>query len=334
MQRKLLYYPYIDIPSKELIRKAILYWDKLSTIVPYEYDFQKHLNSEVEMLFNEGIYEPKSTSDLFLNEELFNDFKNRIIKYFQGRPYYQKKSLSKIHNNKFPKVKIHINKHIYYLIDFLEEKGLIVGKSGEWVYMPQNVAQAYMSILATYLAKADEDYTIPITDEEKYEKIAFNLKRLRKTRSLTYSIGLQILMENLPAPSPEVPLEKIIKFKEKHRYELLNFRKFLDEQFSSIKNSEDEYELKEKIIKFKENLEKEIYEIKFLLDDYHVETMTFSAKALLEIIPKIFIKPIETIGNIGNIISLPIKKKQLENAISKNELSYIYYGFQENIFEK
>ena len=37
-KHSLLYYPTIQIPSGQWLKKAVLYWDEVSSIVPQDYD--------------------------------------------------------------------------------------------------------------------------------------------------------------------------------------------------------------------------------------------------------------------------------------------------------
>lgn len=66
MAQSILYYPKIDIQDGAWLRNAILYWDEVSSIVPYEeYD---NLSVELQYLKNLGVYSPIYPRDLFVSE--------------------------------------------------------------------------------------------------------------------------------------------------------------------------------------------------------------------------------------------------------------------------
>ena len=45
MAQTILYYPTINIPNENWLKNALLYWDNISSIVPYEdyYNLSPHL---------------------------------------------------------------------------------------------------------------------------------------------------------------------------------------------------------------------------------------------------------------------------------------------------
>lgn len=70
----ILYYPTIDIVDEVLLKRTLLYWDEICTIVPYS---QYPLPNRIELLQEHNCYRPIYPKDIFTdntdNYELFFD---------------------------------------------------------------------------------------------------------------------------------------------------------------------------------------------------------------------------------------------------------------------
>ena len=66
MAQTILYYPTIDIQDSTWLRNALLYWDNISSIVPYE----NYSDFSPELLYLQecGIYKPVFPQDLFCSK--------------------------------------------------------------------------------------------------------------------------------------------------------------------------------------------------------------------------------------------------------------------------
>ena len=105
MPRTILYYPTINIPDESWLKKTILYWDNVSSIVPDEDYYRRdivNMNEDMRYLIDNGIYRPTFPSELFtssnfdrFNEELERTFISRSSKNFYGdkRTYIHRKKL-------------------------------------------------------------------------------------------------------------------------------------------------------------------------------------------------------------------------------------------------
>ena len=72
MAQTILYYPYINIQDGTWLRNAILYWDEVSSIVPY--DNYPDLSPELLYLQESGAYKAVYPRDLFFSEfKLLNE---------------------------------------------------------------------------------------------------------------------------------------------------------------------------------------------------------------------------------------------------------------------
>ena len=76
MAQTILYYPTINIQDSAWLRNAVLYWDEVSSIVPYE-DYP-NFSPEVLFLQRSGVYKAVYPQKLF-SSEFAEDFCNSII---------------------------------------------------------------------------------------------------------------------------------------------------------------------------------------------------------------------------------------------------------------
>ena len=70
----ILYYPYIKIEDGKWLRNAILYWDKIASIVP-SIDYDEYHSSEVDFLEDQGMYIPVNPRIITDHPEIYNQFK-------------------------------------------------------------------------------------------------------------------------------------------------------------------------------------------------------------------------------------------------------------------
>ena len=60
--RTVLYYPTIEIPSDRWLRQALLYWDRVGSIVPRSFDDYQdsqaiaRFGPDIEYLYGEGVF--------------------------------------------------------------------------------------------------------------------------------------------------------------------------------------------------------------------------------------------------------------------------------------
>jgi hypothetical protein len=319
MNRTILYYPTIDIPTNSWLRHSLLYWDEVSSIVPKSWDEKMllELSPEIHYLIDEGQFRPIKPEDLIMgkgNWEVFEKFQNEfkeIVSSDQFQKFINRGNFSlssRIHRNKMENSinlsRIHANKTSDSLYEFLYELGLAKREENyEWIQFEKSTALLYMSLLAKYLADIDSNQTTIGTDHFSYEK--FNFKRVHKNRGFpVISLNLDRV---LPTPKDNVPLEKIIKFKNKRSDNLRHFKKSLSDFQTKISNSESQAELKEITIGFKESLINGVEDLNKTLKDAKLETGFKTFKSLINLKSPTTLLTVGTLVNskIG-AINLPI----------------------------
>ena len=105
MAQTILYYPKINIQDGTWLRNAILYWDEVSSIVPYENypDFSPELLYLQEL----GVYKAIYPQELFFSE-FAEDFCDCIVKRISAYDQSRTKTIDNVIQNR--RVRVHKNK--------------------------------------------------------------------------------------------------------------------------------------------------------------------------------------------------------------------------------
>jgi hypothetical protein len=311
MAQTILYYPRINIHDGAWLRNAILYWDEVSSIVPYEdYD---NFSPELSYLQERGVYKPVYPQELFfsgVSEEFCNVIEKRI-------KAYKRSMIKKFHRTQNESVKIHRNKicapylHdlIHYklprnLLDFLIDEGFIYDYNcNGWMEIDSKVAHIYMRTLAEYLIKCSDKDTVLGTDTITHSREIYSNSRNR-TNLRTQCCKINIV-NCLPQPSKDVSFEDILDFKNRRKDELNAFRQKIRELEANIYNA-DSLEL----IRHYENQFIESW--KYCSEDYlkvlKEEKITFY------------------LGSLVTLVALPFVSELLTNKIGSNYTSVIQTG--------
>lgn len=140
MRNNALYFPYISIPENSWTIKSLLYWDKLSSIVPMDHiDRPEQLSGFMRALLERDLVEQVFPSN-YLYE--IPEFESSFIRYLQPkvRRYRENPirtfSLSgRVHQEKLvPRANLHVEK-LGHLPDFLIQEGLARRIDGAWFEM-------------------------------------------------------------------------------------------------------------------------------------------------------------------------------------------------------
>lgn len=258
MAQTILYYPAIDIQDGTWLRNALLYWDNISSIVPYEN--YSNFSPEVLYLKKCGVYKPVFPKELFCSEYAA-DFTAAIVTKLER--YFNSINLSHAKFSNRPTVQVHRNKiytpviHelIHYgkispeQLDFLFDKRVINNFNCEdWMEVDAKVASIYMKTLAEFMVKCYSEDIVIGTDLRKYESQFYTTARPKKNTTC-----ISLSLDNcLPQPAMNVGLEEILDFKEQHNKDLAEFRKKLREFESVLSKCSEIEEVKFETEKFKE----------------------------------------------------------------------------------
>lgn len=227
MRNNALYFPYIEVPDETWTTRVLLYWDKLSSIVPMDHiDDPGLLSPHMRDLVHEGLVHQVSPAYYIYR---FQGFEENFINYLERRrprmrPYHGR-----------ARTRIHIEK-LGQLPNWLLARGLAEPADYPWYEVEYWVANAYMAYLASTLGSIDEIDSAPVTND-------VGMSRFFGAFSSNSGIEREeLLKELLPVPAEKVPLDSLIRFKEKYGHLLPRLREkieFLSQELGAIKDSHE-----------------------------------------------------------------------------------------------
>lgn len=263
MAQTILYYPKINIQDGTWLRNAILYWDEVSSIVPYEY--YDDLSPELLYLRKLGVYKAVYPQELFFSQ-FAEDFCDCIIKRIAAYDRSIRKNFNgsqnekvKIHKNKIyaPALHelIHYNKLPQSLLTFFKKKRFINDYNTDgWMEIDSKIAQIYMRTLAEYTIKCSNKDIVLGTDNHAHNQEIYS-NSCNRTDLQTQCCTINI--ENcLPQPSMEVSFDDILDFKVRRKDELCAFREELRKLETNIYNADSPELIKHHENEFIENWER------------------------------------------------------------------------------
>jgi hypothetical protein len=241
-----LYYPYTDIDDVSLIKTAALYWDELQTIVPQ--DVQQPYKNQISLEAEANRFLKRR--DVMCDDNAVEQAGNEFVK--------DTRTISLIKNIFLPQLYSRLQRSEVYhgkislvcrekLLVYFEE---CVNEAGNAYVMPEILANAYMSRLASVIAY--NDGTIPLTNDEfgnsilQSRYIDYSSER-RQNQAELVKLSLKTISVN-----PDVPLVKILRFRDKHREDLINYRMHVRQLIRAISynlNNSDKQCLFEEIVK-------------------------------------------------------------------------------------
>ena len=236
MERNVIYYPYIQVPQDEWFTRTLLYWDRVSSIVPREF-----------------IHEP-SRLGRYMCELLEEGLVHQLLpeNYTYSIPKYTEAFMEYVDNPQFPvpKGKIRarflrtIKVHMEKLSDIGEElvkRGLARQKTlAGWYSIEAYTANQFMAYLAGCLGQLPGIDSIPITDNAiNLNTFAPEFHHRRRQQSRIDDMRTMILNDILPAPSDPVTVRELSAFKNSYRDELIRFRNRVESFLINAASIED-----------------------------------------------------------------------------------------------
>jgi hypothetical protein len=188
-KKTVLYYPTIAIPTGPWLRKALLYWDEVGSIVPEQWERDHKYPADIVYLKSEGEFwgAPPRTLYSMIQSPILEAKRKSLDLEFRalvssaefkrllgpGKPQLSKHIHSRHYSRQWG---IYTGKMTHELYHFLEAKGLVQvdRKRPEWYLFEENTALLYMSLLARYVADVDLESTVVGTDLRLYEKLIYD----------------------------------------------------------------------------------------------------------------------------------------------------------------
>lgn len=346
-----LYYPHINLTNKNWVKHALLFWDKISRIVP----------SSVEPSDNEDItrikyetgfiedYHPES----YDTSNTFNDFSEelrRIIesdhffhdRYFDrerhGRHYmrdFQDRRNFYSEMVKSTGTYIHVMKLDQRFKEFLFDIGIAIPGENQWenwIKIDNEIGLLYMTYLAKTISKKK---TLPIvTDVEQSfsATIQFESKINSDYKSqFEYRLGNLLIETVVPKKINDVPLDKLIDIRENYKDERTAFFNEVSNLTNSLPEIDNASALNDALNQHSKLILKETKHLEQLYNTHKIETVNkflsisipTTVASLSDYVPDIA-KPLVAAGGIffGLVSSAnAVKKEKLE--LKANPKSYL-----------
>lgn len=338
----ILYYPTIKIKDGAWLRNALLYWDKVSSIVPGS-NFNEVNSIEVEYLWDAGLYEPTYPFDLQSNDELCKEFCKQVRKNLKRHRNYTKDSrYSQIHIDKLKMLDdnmVHIDKTPSRILDYLLEEGIAKRNcDGPWINMNEHDSNIYMATLARYLAKTHGNVEIGTDNREKF---LYPYVPKRSKKEIDKQIYLNIAMNDiLPVPNSNISIEDIIDFKIQYKDSFKCFKHRIDEFQWSLSTCERVEDLQDRIHILQREIERDLQEIEELMSSNGIRKTKKALRTLVPIgleagiamlgLEGIISSRSSIIANLGVGLSAHIFCTEKESKVDK-EKAYLFYARQNGI---
>lgn len=222
MPKNALYFPYIDLPSTSWTTQAILYWDKLASIVPMDHlHHPKQMDELTRALLTEWLVEPIIPGMHIYQAHRFDEC---FIEFVEQRVLPFRQHMNR-RGKAQPVTRIHAEK-MGQIPDFLVESGLAKRLDWAWYEVDTVLANQFMAYLASVLSALPDVNATPITDRAQFATaLGFRRQPPRRDGTLhTFKARQVILKAILPVPSGPVDVGRLLSFKARHGHLLPQLR--------------------------------------------------------------------------------------------------------------
>jgi hypothetical protein len=293
MRNNVLYFPFINVPNSLWFTQILLYWDKVSTIIPFDFiqaperldPFTRDLiRAQLlkKIIPRRHIYNIPMFVDSFMNyiESLGDELELRRSSFQLGVIRYR--NVFQIHMEKGDEI-----------FNCLKNVGLSTKPDAHgWVLVEATTGSEFMAYLAASLGQLDDVDSIPVTDSHRYLldfvlSGSADIRTERKLNALRYSV----LKRVFPAPIKRLSVADISRFKSRHGNKLIRFRNLVEQNIVRIADMND-LDLRQRSLDlFMQEIETEIEDVKESMKSFGWRHFIFG---------KLFsvMAPIPAIGNI------------------------------------
>ncbi len=226
MRSNALYFPYINVPQSSWVLSSLLYWERFSAIVPYEYVAEPRRYSPwMRDLVAAGLVKTIQPVDHMdgLPQDVGLPFVDVAQRWLDARGGDTGTHFASIHAEKIGD----------WFFGPLQEMGVLTPGDYPWYRMPTPLANRFMAYLATLLAELDSVDATPLTDSEPRTRV-FGGNARDDTRS-------QLLSKVIPLPllDDTADIDAIVAFKERYGSQAARFRRRIEEEVIAIASVAD-----------------------------------------------------------------------------------------------
>jgi Family of unknown function (DUF6236) len=320
-----LYYPEIAIPSGRWLRQAILYFDQVSSIVPYNLDaMNRQIRASLEQQGVDVPAEFESLTEDLRTLEAAQQYRPIRPEFFFAQPEsiearrFCDEFLGALASSRFQQT---LGKKAGWLFDcelfgskgpeelfrLLVEEGFAKQKDdGPWLYFERSTGHLYMSLLAKYLAAFDgENDTVPSTTQKEshFRDIAYRIGETVEG----VCIGEVLFDKVLPCPDDTAEIDDILKFKEQRQDELCGFRVELAEVEKDLSAATTKQEIVHIVQQFVDRRDSALAKLQSSFDDDKIGCFLQSMRALVSIgSPTLWLTAAAILGSNTSLVNQPV----------------------------
>lgn len=220
MKSRVLYFPYIRVPDSAWLTQLLLYWDQVSSIVPYDFiQNPESLGPYMQSLVREELV-VQVIPGAHLHE--IPQFSDRFMTYVEGLGQEIDRRRDQFARGGI--LQVHIEK-LGNLGNALVHQRLAASGQYPWYDIERDTADDFMSYLAASLGQVESVDSSPVTDKSTYlRRLALaGVPENTMERQLD-TLRVEVLDQILPVPKHPVSPSEIRAFKERHHHDLRGFR--------------------------------------------------------------------------------------------------------------
>ncbi|MGF7131366.1 hypothetical protein P3T40_002848 [Paraburkholderia sp. EB58] len=235
MRNNALYFPYISVPNERWTIKTLLYWDKLSSIVPMEYiDRPEALDDFMRRLVEAGMVEQLFPAQYLQHINEFEKLFVELVDRQMGRTHVSPTK------HEVRRIRIHVEK-LGNIPEYLLDRGLATRVSYAWYDVDEPVANLFMAYLASCLGSIPEIDAAPVTNKLAFANLFGGGSRLRVGERMLHQQKARevVLTALLPFPDESVTLDQLVAFKERHGHLLPALRQLVEARCALIAELDD-----------------------------------------------------------------------------------------------
>jgi len=285
-----LYYPYFAVRDEQWLKKVLVWWDRVATIVPVDVDFEQVVNEPTRILAEAEAFQAwpveRAVRDSAARAAIELIDQGRLMDFPDAEP-----------------VELHFGKLTRQLVEELRARDQVVRVRQGRVLVRGKAAMLVMEVLAHALA--DQTGASPLTDERAFANAYVGLASRRRLEGGAVDIveaDLELTIPNLES----IPLRDWLSFRTDHRGELEVYRSSIRKLAREIAHASDRDEVDDILAERKHQVEEEVRARKSvfrkLTSETSVATLALLA-AIGEFIPHPAIASAIAVGAAGAVVA-------------------------------
>lgn len=257
----ILYYPFIEVPQSEWLTKALLYWDRVGTIVPDRWRWEpESLGPATLRLVQEGLVEQVFPQEA--DPRMFALYENWIARLTPAelqarRDRLQANDVLPIHEDKWIRMESGIEATIHMGLTKPQQ-------DGPWLEVERTTALEFMTALALAICHprgwtseqlpGEPSTWVPATDvPQALACMVSGLLPAGKTPEVERELQLRVngevraaevrtvlLDRILPVPKKPIPVDEMVRFRQKYGDRLPAFRRDLETRIDTLVAIDDD----------------------------------------------------------------------------------------------